>query len=189
MKMCRYVRKMIIDYYEGSLPDNEMERIQKHLAECESCQAGYSAHKKLCSLLDSDEIPLPAPGVFDGIRRRSRQHAWSPSRSRRLGISRIIRILLPAGITVLLAIMIFWPRNGTVELSVSSSDLLQDEDIADMTLPGVVNEELISDFVVVERYLPSTIDDMLSEFTDSERDEFIRRLYLEYGESITPQIL
>jgi len=179
MKLCQRFKRKLIDYVEGNLTEEENRIFNEHLEFCGRCRAELKELKELYSVLEYDEVQLPEneffEGLLDGLRRR--EIRLKPAH--RFSVSGVLRILASAAAA--LVIIIFLNRNdNTVELTVPFSILLEDREIAELGLSGVVDDKLIDDMSKVEDYLSPELDEAVEELTEVERAEFIKNLYEKY---------
>ncbi len=177
MKNCQAFKRKIVDYIEDQLTEYEHEEFKEHLQRCKQCQTEYSKVKKLYEVLDNDTVILPEQAFFDSLKIKLRQKNWVPRKSY---IKRIIKILVPVFAAAIIVLLLNQP-DKTVEMRVSVSVLLEDEEIAVLGLSGVINEELIDELSVVEEYLSFEVDVTIDELSEEEQAEFIKNLYEKYN--------
>jgi predicted anti-sigma-YlaC factor YlaD len=166
--------KDLIDYLDQNMKKQEYERLTRHLAECRSCRKEYDRIRSLYKILDQEDIPVPDQELFEQIKQQIRQQEVRPRGSR---FFRWIKILAPAIAVVLVIVLSLLRHEKTVELSVPTSVLLEDETIAEMSLNSILNRDLVDDFTTIEEYLLIDIETSIAEFTEEERIEFIDILY------------
>jgi predicted anti-sigma-YlaC factor YlaD len=175
MKLCKEFADRIIDLLENTLSGEEHERVSEHLKNCPSCQKEYDRVKALYGILDGDIVPIPEQELFDRIKNNIRQREI---RLRRFKVPIFIKVIVPAFAFTLLVLFMFRSEK-TVDIYVPASVLLEDETIAKISLGGILNDQLIDDFTVIEEDLPINIDETIAEFSDEERLYFIDILYEE----------
>ena len=172
MRICQDFKDKIIDYIEHAMPQEERNRFEQHLNSCEHCQKEYTRVKKLYELLDKDVVSVPEQAFFDKLKISVRQREI---RLRKFRVSKWVKVLIPAFAVVMLALYVLRPEK-TVEISVPTSVLLEDETIAEISLGGIIDDKLVNDLIVVEDNLPIDIDETIPELSDEEKAEFIEIL-------------
>lgn len=178
MSTCKDFRKHLIDLVERKLSARDQKELDEHRARCASCQEEYHELERLCELLDADEVVLPEKEFFDRVRRQVRERELAV-RGRTL--RKIARILVPVAVVV--AIVLLVPRHEkTVDIAVPTAVLLEDRDLAQLSLDGVVTEQLLDELSIVEDALSPGLDEMLDELTESEQEQFVDQLVALYGD-------
>ena len=172
MRVCQKFKHKVIDYLEHAMSQEEHRRFSEHLNSCKHCQEEYIRVKKLYELLDTDMIPMPEQAFFDRLKTSIRQREI---RLRKFSVPKLVKVLIPAFAVTILALYILRPEK-TVEISIPTAFLLEDETIAEISIGGIVDNKLLNDLKIVEDYLPRDIDGMIAEFSDKEKSEFIRIL-------------
>lgn len=180
MNICDEFKRKLIDYLEDELINKERKQFDDHLQHCERCQTEYTRVKRLYAILDKDEVILPEQEFFDNLRIKVRQ---SKVALRRFHIGKIIRILIPAFAAAMIILLLNRPQK-TVEFSVPTAALLEDKEIASLSLDGIISDELINELSVIEDDLPLHMDEFIKELSDEEVDEFIKSLAKKYGVDI-----
>jgi len=175
MSLCNEFKNKIIDFFENNVSKQEYRRLSNHLEKCRSCQTEYDRIKAFYGILDQDIVPVPEQTLFDRIKPAVKQQEI---RFRSYKVPRFLKILIPSCAIALLMIFIFRPEK-TVDISIPTSVLLEDETIAGMSLGGVLNDQLIEDLLLIEEDLPIDVDESITEFSDEERLQFIDILYKE----------
>ena len=176
MNPCRELKDKIIDLFENNLSDHERKQLFEHVKHCSACQKEFKKMQALYGVLDEDTVPMPDQAVFERIKDNIRQREIGLSIIHK--IPKLIKVLVPALAIALFLIHVLRPEK-TVEISIPTSVLLQDETIARISLGGIVNDRLIEDLIIIEEDLPIEIDEILAELSDDERFEFIEILYEE----------
>jgi len=93
---------------------------------------------------------------------------------------KIIKILVP--IFAAAAILMFLRQpNGTTEIVVPTSNLLEDEEVASYALDKVIDEELINEMTEIEDYFPFELDEVFDELTIEEKVEFVKGICEKYS--------
>ena len=177
MRQCRKYRDKLLDYIEQELSQKELTELKEHLKQCPECKQEYEALSNLYLLLENDEVELPAPQFFDRLKKRVRQQEFKP-RSRPFW--NYLKIFLPVAATSVLLLILLVPKPQSVEISVSVSDLLEDNEIACLAINGVVDEDLIDELVSIEEHLTDNLDDMLNDLTLQQETRLLKELYKKY---------
>lgn len=177
MSTCKEFKGRLIDLIEQNLSPEECEKLEKHRAHCTSCQREYLELRRLYDVLDQDDVPLPTDEYFESIRTAARQRAI-PFRSSI--IRKIAQVLVPAAVVGVLFVLMYRPEK-TVEMRVPTTTLLQDRDVASLSLQGVVTEELVNDLLVVEEDVSPDIEELIDELSDQEEEKFVEYMVTKYG--------
>lgn len=75
---CKEFENKIIDYLESELSDSDMNRMKKHLEECDNCNHLYTEIKKTYELLEQEKAPELQAGFFERVQsRKTFQNATS----------------------------------------------------------------------------------------------------------------
>lgn len=185
MKICTWINKIMVDRLEGELSSKDNKMFDTHLASCTSCQREFAQLKKLYAHLHDERMPELDDGYWEEVRQRVRQQ-YIPLRPQRSWIRKLVPVAVPV-IAACIALVVFIKRSPqTIEMTmtVPVAELLEDEDIAAITLQHMVFDDLIEDFEVIEESLPLDFDETLSEMTSQEKQLFIKMLAQSNGQSI-----
>jgi len=174
MKVCGWVEKHVIDYFDNGLNDADRKKLLSHVAQCPDCKREYQKYERLYRVMSEDEVVLPPVGAFDEIRENSRRETTG---SRRLVLKRMSRILLPALAVAAILLVVLWPRNETVEFGVPVATLIEDEDIAFLAVAAIVDEDMMHEFAAIEYYLLLETEQAIEELTADEKSDFINSLH------------
>jgi anti-sigma factor RsiW len=172
MKKCSWVQKRIIDRIEGELNDAEVVAFDMHIKECSLCKREYRDFRRLYESLRGEQVPLPADAFWERMQQRIRRHPIYLPVGRQW-----LRKLVPVAACVLTAcVLVFMlvkrsPRS--VEIDIPVSELLEDEDIAEIALRSMACDDLSKDIMIIEESMPFDIDEMVSEMTSEEQELFI----------------
>jgi hypothetical protein len=180
MSTCKhYSERKIIDIIEGTASEAERKRFDEHRRRCAQCQQEYDLLKRLYTVLDTDEVVLPDEKFFEDLKTTiKRERIERP----RFFIPKAIRIFVP--VCAAAAVLLFFVTRRaepTVELEIPASALLADRDIADMSLRGIIDEELISDMSVLEDYAAPGLHHSIGELSREEQTTFIEMVSEKYG--------
>lgn len=177
MNICKRFQKKIVDFIEGHIPEPERTLFDEHLKQCSRCRQEYVAMKRLYEMLNTDEVVLPERQFFDDIRVTMRQREIVPRWSL---VRKFLRILVPVCVAAVLFV-IFFPRpTETVEIAIPTSTLLEDKDIANISLEGVIDDDFINDMSVLEDYFMFEVDESIDELTTEEQTTFVRLVSTQY---------
>jgi hypothetical protein len=102
---CKNLHKDLIFFLEGDLPAKEMEQIQIHLAECDSCAAFAEDMKVTLGILEVEKSPAVNPFFYTRLKAKLENRE-----SEKLQIFRrpvFARILQPVMFSILLVIGIY----------------------------------------------------------------------------------
>jgi anti-sigma factor RsiW len=177
MNTCKRCKEKLLDYLEHQLGDAEHREIEEHLQQCSLCQKEYLSLKKLYGILDRDEVIQPEEQFFDDLKVRVRQKDITPQRS---PAWKIARVLVPVAVTAAIVLLLYRPSQ-TTEISVPVADLLEDRNIAQYALSRIVDDALVDELTEIEDQFLFDIDEVLDEFTDKQKEQFIKILYEKYG--------
>jgi hypothetical protein len=64
---CRHVRKMLADYVNGVLGQEDSRVVQEHVAECDSCHRELDALRKVLRLMDDVKVEYPPASVWENF--------------------------------------------------------------------------------------------------------------------------
>jgi len=100
---CKTVHKKIIFYLEGSLPENEMKKVQGHLQECSACLSFAKDLESTLAIIEKERYPEVNPYFYTRVRaglenREPEQLQKKPA---------LIRILQPALFAMILLLGIY----------------------------------------------------------------------------------
>ena len=110
--------------------------------------------------------------VFEEMRMNVGRNTWTPDRRSRLP-QLLAEILVPTLAVAALLLIILWPRNGTVEFNVPVAELIEDEEIAGLVFAGIVDDEMMEDFIIIENHLVSDYEEAIDELTPEEEEELV----------------
>uniref|UniRef100_A0A7C6AGE5 Zinc-finger domain-containing protein n=1 Tax=candidate division WOR-3 bacterium TaxID=2052148 RepID=A0A7C6AGE5_UNCW3 len=177
MKNCKN-KKRILDYIENLMLQEEKVSFEKHLNECEECRQELSGYRKLYELIDKDEISLPEKEFFERIKKNIRKEEIPLKKP----LWKFLGVLAPVFGLVIFLILFKFKKEQSIEIPVSVTNLIQDENLNSLLLEKIVDDELIKQFNVIEENLGIESEQTLSEMNQDEKEEFIKILYNKYGE-------
>jgi len=94
---CKAIHKKLIFFLENDLPENEMEDIRLHLAECQECAAFAEYMRKTLNVVDQERGPDVNPFFYTRVKARLENEAVKDA-----VVPLWARILQPAVFTLLL---------------------------------------------------------------------------------------
>jgi predicted anti-sigma-YlaC factor YlaD len=177
VKFCGWIEKRVIDFLENGLSDVERKRLLSHIAQCPDCKREFQKYERLYRVMSEDEVVVPPAGAFEEIWDNIRQET---TRSRRLALRRMSRILVTALAAAAILLVVLWPRNETVEFGVPVAKLMEDEDIASLAVAAIVDEEMADELAAIEYYLLPETEQAIEELTADEKNDFINSLHQRY---------
>jgi predicted anti-sigma-YlaC factor YlaD len=178
MKDCILYQEEMIDHLDGRLRAEASKKLLAHLAICSECREEYRLLERLYGILDEDRISLPPRSVLENVKVRAREKA---SRSKRASLRQLTRILIPTFAVATLIILMLRGKEDTVEISVPVANLIEDEEIADIAISGIVDRALLEEISDVEEYLSFDNDEAIQEMTHSQKQELINVLNRKYA--------
>lgn len=105
MEPCEKLSALLDAFIDGELPETEMNRVRRHLAECESCRAYVAdAFAMRAALEDLADVRVPegfAQNVMDAVRSTPPQ-----GRSQKRRFLRPVRILVPLAACLAIAAVV-----------------------------------------------------------------------------------
>lgn len=171
---CRKCREMLIDYLEEDLDKESSAVVFDHLARCLECSREYEEILKLGRLLDKDKIDLPSEAWFESARIRIRKAVASGKKKSGIHLA---WAFIPAAVAAMILLYAFFPRKPeSIDFEISTSYLLEDDDIAAVALRGLIDEELINDLDGLETWELENGDYVINDMSREEKDAFIKKL-------------
>ncbi len=68
---CKKIQNILFEYLEGELPNREQDEILTHINQCHQCCNELKALENLKDELKSDTLPLPTPGYWERLARKT----------------------------------------------------------------------------------------------------------------------
>lgn len=177
MSTCKEFKSRSIDLIEQNVTPQERDRLEKHRTQCASCQREFLELRRLYDVFNKDEVVLPENEYFEHVRTKVRQKTI-PLRGS--FIRKIAQVLVPAAMVAALILLVYRPEK-TVEMRVPTTTLLQDRDVAGLSLQGVVTEELVNELSGVEEDVSPNIDELIDELSEQEQEDFVEYMVAKYG--------
>ena len=178
MNKCSRYRTLLVSLLEDELSPAMREELLQHIAECTQCALEYSRLQKLGEVMTEDEVVLPREGRFEMMKQRVRQQAIRP---RRRLFGRLAKVFVPACALAAALSMIFRGRGETVEMSIPVAHLLEDRDIAEIAMSGIVSRDVLEEIGELEGDMVTDTDEMIDEMSDFEKKELVNSLYEKYA--------
>jgi len=102
----------------------------------------------------------------------------------RYPFKKIAKIFVPICVAAVILLVLLSRPHETIEMTIPTETLLEDKEIARLSLSGVVNDELIDELSTAEEYLSFELDETIDGLSDEERNELIENLYEKYGNDL-----
>jgi len=97
---CKTLHKKLIFYLEGDLPEKEVNEMNAHLAECESCAAFAEDMQKTLGIIQVEKSPEVNPFFY--TRLKARMEIEEVQEKQRVGFPIWEKVLQPAFFSLLL---------------------------------------------------------------------------------------
>ena len=178
MKKCSHYRTLLIDLLEDELSPAMHEELLQHIAQCPQCALEYSRLQNLSEVMTRDEVVLPREVSFETMKQRARRQAIRP---RRKLPGRLAKVFVPACVLAIALLMIFRGRGETVEMSIPVAHLLEDRDIAEIAMSGIISVDVLEDIGELEGNMLMDTDEMIDEMSDIEKKLLVNSLYEKYA--------
>jgi hypothetical protein len=182
MKACNY-GKLIIDYMEDNLSQNQRRDFESHLAGCSICAAEVSKLRKLFGLLTEDPVITPEPMFWQEIEERVRSEAVEkkPIIIPRRGFAwwKLVPALVPA-LAVLGFFIFHRPEAKTVEIPIAVENVIRDANLDRLMLNRIVDEDLVKSMNQVEHFYETELNEVIVELDSTEKNELIQKISEQY---------
>ncbi len=178
MKECTHYQRQMIDCAEDKLGPQERKQLLEHMKNCSTCAQEYQQIVRLFGVIAQGRVPLPQRSSFDRIRAAARTQKHERDHT---DWKRLIRILIPAFAVAALILITIKPAHQIVEISIPVANLIEDDEIADIVIAGVVDISLIQEIASMEEYLSFDNEEAIEEMTREEKDEFVNSLNRKYA--------
>ncbi|MGD8978774.1 MAG: zf-HC2 domain-containing protein [candidate division WOR-3 bacterium] len=178
MKDCRNRKEKLIDLLENQLSGEDRNELLEHLKHCPHCAREYSKLQKLRRVMDSDRVEYPPEDTFERMKSLARQRVLQP---RRRLLGRLFKALVPAFALAVLLLFILRSRAETVNISIPVAHLLEDEEIAEIAIAGIVSNDLVTEIEVLEEQLSFDADEAIEELSMQQRSELVNSLRRKYA--------
>jgi anti-sigma factor RsiW len=178
MRDCGNRKKKLIDLLEDQLSGEDRTELLEHLKHCVHCAREYNKLQKLRRVMDSDRVKYPSEDTFERMKSLARQSVLHP-RPKLLG--RLFKVSVPAFALAVLLLFVLRGRVETVDMSIPVAHLLEDEEIAEIAVAGVVSKDLVREIEVLEEQLTFDADEAIEELSIQQRNELVSSLRRKYA--------
>jgi hypothetical protein len=179
MKKCARYQQQMIDCIEDQLTKEAHDELLEHIERCAVCAREYRQLRALYEVVDKDRVAFPAGECFEKIKMASSQRVVLPNK--RFTFKQLARILVPVFAVTVIFVMLFSRRNDVIEINIPVTNLIEDEEIAEIAFAGIVDENIFDEIMDMENYLTFDNDDEIEEMTIEEKNELIDSLYQRYA--------
>lgn len=177
MTGCSKRREQIVDLLENHLSDSARAELLDHIKHCPECAREYKQLNNLNRIMDGDIVQYPSQDTFERMKSAARQRAVFP-KSRVL--RRFFKVSVPAFAVVVILFLMLQRRVDTVDMSIPVAHLLEDEEIAEIAVTGVVNADLVREIEFLEEQLYFETDEAIEELSKEQRNELVSSLRRRY---------
>jgi hypothetical protein len=130
---CNEVKKLLPDYLEGTLTDDEMSFVAQHLHECKDCPKELQSLQALLTQLEARNVKAPPEYYWTTLLPRIHQRI-EERKKRRLPVwvPRFVFPMVGAALLVVIAIQVFSPERETVWTETGIRNVLQEMDSTEL---------------------------------------------------------
>lgn len=97
---CKTLHKKLIFFLEGDFPENEVNEMKAHLAECDACAAFAEEMKKTLGVIQTEKSPEVNPFFYTRLKARMENEEFQEKQ--RIGFPVWEKVLQPAFFSLLL---------------------------------------------------------------------------------------
>ena len=177
MKKCEEYVKRMVDCREKQISLKERARLLAHVEECASCKKEYRRLEKLYGIMEKDDVPLPPRECFETMKVVARKQNPHP---KRLSLKGVLKVLVPTFAAAAILLVVLRPPNRTIDYSITVDNLIEDREIAEVAIEGIIDKDVAREIIAMEDCLFVDIDEVIEEFTADEKKEFVNSLYEKY---------
>jgi hypothetical protein len=177
MKICEEFTKYMVDCLEKQLSPEDRARLLTHMEKCADCKKEYQRLENLYGIMDKDDVTLPPQEYFETIKAAVSKQGLRP---KRLSLKGVLKVLIPTFAAAAILMVVLKPPSKTIDYSIPVDNLIQDEEIAEVAIEGIIDKELAREILAMEDYLLVDTDEVIEEFTADEKKEFVNSLYDRY---------
>ncbi|KPK64840.1 hypothetical protein AMJ83_01315 [candidate division WOR_3 bacterium SM23_42] len=177
MKICEEFTRYMVDCLEKQLSAEDRARLMTHIEKCADCRKEYRRLENLYGIMDKDDVTLPPQEYFETIKAVVSKQGLRP---KRLPLKVILKVLIPTFTAAAILMVVLRPPSKTIEYSIPVANLIQDEEIAEIAIEGIIDEEIAREILAIEDYLLVDNDDVIEELTADEKKEFVNSLHDKY---------
>jgi hypothetical protein len=174
---CRKFRDQIVDCSEQQLNGDQQKQLLDHLSHCAECNMEFQKLQRLFDLLGNDALTLPPRESFEAMKIAARQQV---PRYRPFTVKNLARVLIPVFAAAAIFFIVLRPKNDKIEISIPVVDLIEDGEIASMTIAGILDRDTFEGILAMEDHVLPDNEEAIDEMTRSEKNEFIISLHRKY---------
>ena len=178
MKECRNRRKHLIDLLEDQLSDEDRADLLEHIKHCAECAQEYSKLMNLSKIMESDRVEYPSADAFERMKSVARRKVLHPKRR---FLWRLFRVSAPAFALALILFFLLHDRGETVDMSIPVAHLLEDSEIAEIAVTGIVSADLARAIESLEEELTFNADDAIDEMSHEQKGALVHSLRRRYA--------
>jgi hypothetical protein len=178
MKKCAHYTEQIIDLLENQLTNRARGELLGHIEHCAECAQEYKKLQKLNEVMNRDELTLPPEATFERIKLAARMQVAYP---RRRFFRQLLKVSLPVFALTAMLLIFLRPRVETVEMSIPVANLLEDEEIAEFAIAGIVSTDILHEIDDLEEQFFIDTEEAIGEMSKEEKNELVRSLYRKYA--------
>jgi hypothetical protein len=168
----------MIDFLEQQLTSEVHNELLEHMKQCTACAREYRELQELHEIMGRDAVTLPSEQTFEGMKVAARQQALH---QRRGVLKQLTRVLLPAFAVAAILLFVLRPRVDTLEMSIPVANLLEDREVAEIAVAGIVNKDILDEIEGLEEQLFLSTEEAIEEMSKEEKREFVTALYQKYA--------
>jgi hypothetical protein len=128
--------------------------------------------------MNRDELALPPEATFERIKLAARMHVAYP---RRRFFRQLLKVSLPVFALTAMFLILLRPRVETVEMSIPVANLLEDDEIAEFAIAGIVSTDILHEIDDLEEQFFIDTEEAIGEMSKEEKNELVRSLYRKYA--------
>lgn len=177
MKKCEEFMKQMVDCFEKQLSPANRMRLLAHLEECADCRNEYRRLENLYEIMAKDVVTLPSQEYFERTRVAVRGKGL---RSKRLSLKGFLKVLIPTCAAAAILMIVLRQPSKTIYYSIPVDYLIEDVEIAEVAIEGIIDKDIAREIIAMEDYLSLDTDEIIEEFSDDEKKEFVNSLYDKY---------
>ena len=177
MKKCEEFMKHMVDCLERQISPEDHTRLLAHIEKCARCKKEYLRLEKLYRIMEKDDVTLPPREYFQTIKVAARERRVRP---KRLSLKGVLKILIPTFAAAAILLLVLRPSGSTIDYIIPVDNLIEDEEIAEVAIDGIINEDVAREIIAMEDYLHVDTDELIEEFTADEKKEFVNSLHEKY---------
>ena len=177
MKKCAHYKAEIIDLMEDQLTAKARDELLEHIEHCVECAQEYRNLQKLNEIMNRDEVMLPPEEMFEQMKSAARKQVVYPKP--RL-MRQLVMVSLPIFAVAVMLLIILRGRGETVEMSIPVANLLEDEEIAEIAIAGIVSTDILDEIEKYEEQLIFDTEEAIDEMSEAQKSELVDILCRQY---------